>query len=333
MNSHSHLTLDRIMFSVPIEAVNILDESKFLVNATMSGGILGRFYSSERTDLPYLLHIKVNHNTQEVVVNVSSKCLMDRYHELISIDTITSVITAINTLGLVSLDPDIVLKKGKVLSCDVTQDRDETLSPTRINMLQASVEKKNWIPLSYPNGILFMKRAKGGKSSGQSLTMYDKASEMASRGKQFLKHIKNAKQLLSHFEGKTRYELKLSSVSAIRSNLSIQDTKIQTVLNASDQVIDNIISHLIDLKALETNNELVDSLNQYTSNKGRSALNTYKNYLLCKDCNFDWDRIQLVVGRFISPKTNIKTALKPYRSIVVNNLRERQATDDVVKTE
>lgn len=322
MNSHSPLTLDRVMISVPLEAVTTVNESSFLVHSTSSGGILSRYYSSKRTDLPYWLSIKVDHRKNVVIIDVSSKCLMDRYHELINTDTIGTVLKAINELGIVELDIVRVMKDAMVLSCDVTQDRYETLSPQRIEIMRLSLIKANWNPIPYQTGILFVKRGPKGRSSGQSLTLYDKHTEMLkSNNKRFRDSVKNPSLLLDQFVGKTRYELKLTTKKAVKGTLCVGDNRLETVLNASINAIDRVITQLFDTEEIERNNTLVDALGLHQTNKGKKAIDAYKNYLLCKECNYDLDKVKLILRQLLSHTTSLTVAISPYRQIIINRAR------------
>lgn len=323
MSNYNFITLDRLKVSVPSKFIKVMNHRMFINTTTSSGSVLSQTYSSEFNGLPFLLMIKVKLNTLETVIELSSKCLLDRYSELISLDNIYDVFESIRDLNIIDFEIEDLITNAQVLSCDVTEDRHEILTDRQIQIMNLAVKKANWVSQPYPNGLLFVKRNKAGKRVGQSITIYNKEIEIiGSNNFPFLNSLDDPQKLINHFIGVTRYEMKLTSKRAILSTLNITESTLLTVLSTNIGSIDRLLATIIDPDLAKQNDSFLDDINSFAHGKGKRALDNYKNHLLCKECNYDMNKIRVVVSSLISDKTNLKVACKPYQKILVNFFNE-----------
>ena len=111
------ITFDKLKIVSDISAIDIHDISRFDI-ITKNGVVSALKYYQE---LPYLLMIKVDYQSREVVVEFSGKVLGKDYPKLISISTIAKCFENINALGFCSLDVETMMDSD-VVKCDVTKD-------------------------------------------------------------------------------------------------------------------------------------------------------------------------------------------------------------------
>lgn len=81
-------------------------------------------------------------------------------------------------------------------------------------------------------GIDFIRDVKSPKCK-ECIRIYRKEREITkSKNKAFLDTLPNKQEVIEHFKGVTRFEVKLETISKVRSYLNIKDTYINEVLNA-----------------------------------------------------------------------------------------------------
>lgn len=311
------ISFDRLMFTMPLSVVRGFNSQRFLTQVTSTGKPLSYTFDAAKSyRFPYLFRVKLELGREQVMINISSKCLLDRYPEGITRNNIEDVFTLINESGVLQLDVEAALSTAMVVQCDVKEDRRETLSANEISALGLSVVHKNWQVQKYPKGITFIKVSRSFRPTGVSLTLYLKGDQMSTGQTEFLKAVVNPAVLLKSFEGIVRYELKANNARSVRQVLGISDLKLLTVLNANGSPIEKVMNKILSREIQQGSRQLLDDAETVAAATGKRAINDFKNYLLCQHCEFDLATLRVLLGKMMSPRTNITAALKPYRKII-----------------
>jgi hypothetical protein len=126
MNFYDNLKLKYLFSHTSDEGKSIiLDTSKLVAGKHRKK----RKGESENKEFYYLENPPLGINKFEfipsdnsLIMEISSKILLDRYKELISKDNFDFVIDKINSLGIIKIDHENFISNARVLSAHVTQD-------------------------------------------------------------------------------------------------------------------------------------------------------------------------------------------------------------------
>lgn len=236
------LRFDKMKIVVPDYVVSVINERS--VNRTFNGdSLVGMKYEVKD---PCNISVKVDYNHKETVVEFTGKILGDRYPELISRDTISACLQRINDMGAIKLDVEMVLLLGEVNKCDVTADIpfEEIEAFKRFantnyaNKFRYKSENRN-------NGLTICNSVTTARHK-KRMAVYDKANELQmATNRSFLNSLNDKDALVSYFDGKVRFERNLTTKVSIRKALSIEDNRIETVLNADAEPIKDILYEAI----------------------------------------------------------------------------------------
>lgn len=200
-----------------------------------NGDLIGQYYSSENDKLvPFNLFIAVSKPKQTLTLEFSSKILGEDYPKLISKYTIRQSLENINKLGICRIDVDGILQTGCITSADVTKDVHVTLSDETLQALSIWVKNYRRYKWDYydSEGIDFIRNVKSSKCK-ECIRIYRKEKEIIKpKNKDFLALLPNKWDVINHFKGVTRFEVKLETVNKVRDYLNLQDTYISDVLES-----------------------------------------------------------------------------------------------------
>lgn len=308
LHTDKFVTFDRIMFKIPLEYLEDMSNVSFLGTMTPSGIYINKIYKQTH---PYSMWIKVDYSKNEVIINVSAKCLQGDYSKLISKQTFSKLVDNINDTGIIKINSSDIIYNSEVLSCDVTDDRAETLTKQKISSLQLAMKSNIWKAQPYQTGILFEKKK-------MSLTIYDKQKEIVKYKHKYDENFFDVSQLILSFNGKIRYELKLNSVEIVKRyicNEKVESLSLYHLLYSVKDPIEEVISQIFH-KDFKTLSDEFDKKLTIAKQAEIRPINYYKNQLFCKEFDYDIDKIRIALKELTSTKSNISGLLGPYKNII-----------------
>lgn len=292
------LKIDKIKIVSNIQNISNINEDKF-TTIIKDGCITEKKFTSLS---PYLLYIEADLREQELVIEFSSKILLNNYPHSINITNIRECLSTINTLGLCDIDIDSIIEDGSVVKVDVCQDIDYNDCKSLCKSIRSSISNYRAYTAKMVGTNLTIDKNVTTKGLKRRLIIYDKARELTkAENRKFIESLTDSESLLNYFNGKIRFEMNLNSKEQIRQCLKVTDTSIDAVLNTEADPIWDFLSEALD------DGEI--------SSRSRS-LTEFKNILLLKYCNNDLAKVEAVVREHCSPNTHISQVMKPYRELL-----------------
>ena len=288
------ITFDKLKIVADIQAITVLDESRF--EFIEKDGIVSslKYYQEH----PFLLKIKVDYECGEAVIEFCGKILGKDYPKLISKDTIKQCFQAIEALGFVEVD-FAAMMEAEVVKCDVTKDIPVEDVTQVTNYIRSHIKNYHQFQCrKLRNGNVVVDKNVISRKTKKRMTIYDKGNEMCrSANRPFVE--KNG--LKEVFSGMCRFELNLDSKEQIRKSLRIADTKLMTVLSADEDPITDFLDEVVEPQDAVT----------------MSDKKSYVTMLVLKDCDYDLEKVEAKMRAFYRSKgTSISKVMEPYRSMM-----------------
>lgn len=303
------ITFDKLKLVADITAVIEFDDSQF-EKTEKNGSCTYKYYQ----EVPYLLAIKIDCPEKEVVIEFTGKILGSDYPKLISMNTIRQCFQAINSIGIVTLDVEVMMD-ADVVKCDVTKDIHSDDVPKLTNYVRQHISNyQKYICRKLRNNNLVVEKNVVTRKMKKRMTIYDKGKEMQKVENQ---RFVEAYGLEGAFDGICRFELNLNSKEQIRNALGSSNTKLQTVLSSDA----NPITDFLD--------EVIGSTPEPTSMTDKKS---YVTMLVLKDCDYDLEKVEAKMRQFYTSRgTNINVIMQPYRQMMeqMNSAIETNYWDDV----
>lgn len=292
------LKIDKIKIVSNIQNISNINEDKF-TTIIKDGCITERKFTSLS---PYLLYIEADLQEQELVIEFSSKILLNNYPHSINITNIRECLSTINTLGLCDLDINSIIEDGGVVKVDVCKDIDYNDCKGLCKSIRSSISNYRAYTAKLNGTNLTIDKTANTKSLKRRIIIYDKAKELKkATNRRFIESLTDKQAVLDHFNGKIRFEMNLNSKEQIRQCLKVTGTSVDVVLNTEADPIWDFLSEALDDGKI--------------SSKSRS-LTEFKNLLLLQYCNNDLAKVEAVVREHCSPNTHISQVMKPYRELL-----------------
>ena len=233
MNSYENKNLK-------FDTIKIRTNKEYLINTNIqfnknynkNGDLIGIYYNSKNDNsIPYDLFIGINHHSQSLTLEFSSKILLDDYPKLITRTTFRQCLENINKLGICTIDVDRIISDCHFSKIHITIDIDYILTNDKLSSLNSCVgnyRRFKWA--HYENeGIRYTKDVKS-KTCKETIVIYNKEKEiLSSKNKQFLDLLDNPNTVIDSFEGKTRIEMELDSPKKICKFLNIGSSHINYI--------------------------------------------------------------------------------------------------------
>lgn len=291
---------DKIKLISRLEYAEIIDTSKF-TSVIKEGNLLYHKYTQSK---PYNLDIRIDYNQRELVLEFTGKVLLERYRELINIETIACCLENINKLNIVKLDINQIITDSQVCLCDATKDivTDTDIKDmiTQIKTMISSYDKWKYKP--YSGGIDISNCAKT-KRHKKRVIIYDKYEEMKmATNREFLKTIRNGEEMLNSFKSIKRFELNICNMEQIRTLLEITDNSLLSVLNSTANPILTIINKMLIRKNLIDNKDI--------------TIDEIPRQALLEKYEYDLGKIEMVIRQHSAKTTSIKKAMQPYKNLI-----------------
>lgn len=293
-------TFDKIKLISRLEYAEIIDTSKF-TEVTKDGNLLYYKYTQNK---PFNLNIKIDYKQSQLVLEFTGKVLLERYRELINIETIAYCLENINKLNIIKLDTSQIIIDSQVCLCDATKDiiidTDIKDMIAQIKTMISSYDK--WKYKLYSGGIDISNCAKT-KRHKKRVIIYDKYKEMKMAiNREFLKTISNREEMLNSFKNVKRFELNINTMEQVKTLLKIEDNSLLSVLNSTANPISIIIDKILIEKSLISNKDItIDELPR------QALLEKYE---------YDLGKIEMVIRQHSAKTTSIKKAMQPYKNLM-----------------
>ena len=290
------IRLDKIKIIAPITAIRGYENNSCFEETSKDNEIRRYKFSTNR---PFL-HVIVTPSEFKVSVEFSGKILGERYPELISKDTFTTCLDRINNMGLFNLNAAQILMEGVVGQCDITADIEVIDADKLSHFLLSHIASPKWTVETYGGGIVIRKTVKTTKYQ-RRLTIYNKEAEMQKQSNlDFLSQLDNSQAVVDYFKNKTRLELNLNSMQAIRDALGIESNSIRSVLQAECNPIRDVVHSSVKLS---------------TDEKEVKSLRDFERCAVLEKYNFDLSLIRANISRFFSNPNSVNKALAVYRNL------------------
>ena len=292
------LKFDKMKLVTKIDYISDMDYGKFVLNSR-EDNILYYKYQQER---PFYLMIMVNYQHDELIVEFTGKILLDNYTNLIDAYTAKDCLSQINRLGICHLDVDSIMEDCNVVKCDVTKDIEcYQIQDIITNVRQNLSNYKKWITRPYPKEGITIENVVKTPRYKKRLIIYDKAKELQSAdNRYFLNAVSNPDEILSYFNGKTRFELNINTMDQIRNLLNIPNNTLSAVLASKANPILSVIDEAI----------------KYNAHQQRTmTLRDYEHSLLLKECGYDMSAVEAKVRALSAKTTSITRVMKVYKDL------------------
>lgn len=296
------ICFDRMKLSIPKEYIINVDYDKFRDLSEKENII----YHKYEIKSPYKLTIIIRPN--ELVIEFSSKILLDKYIDLINKNNIHDCFYNINKLGLINLDIDKILIDSKVLSCDITKDFKASLADIKQYIILNTIDRLNWT-LTTPkktNNIILENNVMT-KCYKKRITFYDKNKEILSApNKEFLNLLQDQQKVLDYFsENNVRIECNIKTEKQIRNMLNIKENQLLDVLNTEENPLQTIL------------NEAVRNVNDidFNSTNNITGLKENEKLAIIEKCGYDMLAVEQFIKTIIPPTTPLARTLEPYYKV------------------
>ena len=299
------ITFDRLRLSIPKEYVKILDEGSF--TTTIGGDGVIKRTQFEQTS-PFFYRILTENSKNTVIVEFSGKSLLDDYPSLISHSNVSKCIENINKQGICEIAAEQTIQTAYVLQCDVTSDiHCKYTIPEIYSKINLSSSKK-WCIRDVTSNRFTIESTVTTKRLKSRLVVYDKEEEMNRKANNdFLHSVTNRDIQLNYFQGKIRFELNLNSIDRIRHFFGLNQTKLTDLLYSRADPIGKFLH-----ESLTYNDPISRAID-----KSRN-LRVLEHLLLLAICNFDLNKLELVIRDLYGSSRSIKRVMDSYRPILAN---------------
>ena len=266
---------------------------------------------------PYSLFIQWHKQHHELVIEFTSKILLDDCIHLINIDTIRACLTNLNQNSPCQLNIDNILKDAIVQKCDVTHDITFDNLNTLKEQIRGHLSNYNkWIDIKYSNNGMVIQNTVSTAKCKKRLIIYDKSKELAkSKNYSFMHTLYDKQKIESYYTNKIRFELNINTVTQIKVLLDIPDNKLSSVLSSNASPIVKVFDEAI---LIPEQNGYSTELNTYDklTFKDFTNITDFKNYLVLKECGFDMKKLSISLKQLYSEKTQWTKTLKPYQELL-----------------
>jgi hypothetical protein len=229
--------------NLKFDTIIIRTKKEYLINIIVPfspkinkyGECTGMYYSAkDDKSIPYDLFIGINHNSQSLTLEFSSKVLLDDYPKLITQATFRQCLDNINKLGICTIDIDRIVSDCYFSKVHITNDIDYTLTNDRLSILNSCVgdyRRYKWTHYE-GEGIRYTKDVKSNDCK-ETIVIYNKEKEiLSSKNKKFLDLLDNPDKIIDSFIGKTRFEMELDKPKKICNFLNIGSSHINYIFGS-----------------------------------------------------------------------------------------------------
>ncbi len=287
---------------------------------------------------PYNIYMNYSLQDNKCIIEFSSKILLDRYPELINRNNIYDCFQNFENIGFCKMDIDGIVNDCELLTCDITSDICGIVQPDRLAMKSCLVNHNKFRVQKYGNSGHAVNKMV--KTSNRKLRMiiYDKGKELGKKNNaEFLGMLNDADSMLAYFDGKFRLEANVNTKEQIRKLFQTSTTDLLDVLHSEANPLLTLFDEVFAFpEEPEQQNLVMPSPLSYPE------LKMVKNALLLQACEYDMEKVDLVLNNTLSPRTDkskyraelnkmLNSYPLPNKNIqVMKIIREHIATSNVV---
>ena len=251
---------------------------------------------------PYNLFINYSLVDNNCVIEFSAKVLQDRYPELINKNNIHDCFKNVNDLGFCEIDINGIANDSKLLSCDVTTDIDNVSMPDKLAIKSCLKHLNKYQVQKYGNSGHTITKMVKTKNRQIRLSIYDKSKELyKATNADFLELCNDRYGMLAYFNGKFRLEANVKTKLQIKQLFNINDNNLIDVLNSPANPLLTLFDEVFIFPE-EPDQQIQDKPDPLTLGK----LSDVKNALLLEKCDYDIEKVEVVLKTSLSPNTNTR---------------------------
>jgi hypothetical protein len=290
------VTLDRIKILTDKKHIKSVDSD---VATTILKSNIGKAirYSQKK---PFNIYLNYSLQDDTCIIEFSSKLLLDRYPELINRNNIHKCFEDLGSIGFCELDIDGIVHHSELLTCDVTSDISGIVQPDRLGMKSCLVNHNKFRVQKYGNNGYTVNKMVKTTNRQLRMIIYDKGKELRKKNNaEYLAMLSDADSLLSYFDGKFRVEANINTKEQIRQLFHTKTTDLLDVLNSDANPLLTLFDEVFVFpeEPEKQNQEMPSPLSH-------PKLKTVKNALLLQACEYDMEKVDLVLNNTLSPCTD-----------------------------
>jgi len=249
---------------------------------------------------PFNIYLNYSLVDDTCILEFSSKLLLDRYPELINKTNILNCLENLGNFGFCELDTDGIVHQSELLTCDVTSDIVGIVQPDRLAMKSCLLNHNKFRVQKYGNSGYTVNKMVKTTSRRLRMIIYDKGKELRKKtNAEYLSMLSDADSLLSYFDGKFRVEANINTKEQIRKLFHTKTTDLLDVLNSKANPLLTLFDEVFVFseEPEQQNQEMPSPLSHL-------KLKTVKNALLLEACEYDMEKVDLLLNNTLSPNTD-----------------------------
>ncbi len=250
--------------------------------------------------IPFNIYMNYSLQDNRCVIEFSSKVLLDRYPELININNIRQCFENLNRIGFCEMDVEGIIHNSELLTCDVTCDISGIVQPDLLAMKSCLKNHNKFRVQKYGNSGHTISKMVKTRNRQLRISIYDKGKELRKKtNSEFLSMLSDADSMLAYFDGKFRVEDNINTKEQIRQLFQTISTDLLLVLYSEANPLLTIFDEFFEFpKELEQQNLVMPSPLSYPK------LRMVKDALLLEACEYDMEKVDLVLNNTLSPNTD-----------------------------
>jgi len=290
---------------VTLDRIKILTDKKHIkrinsdVTTTILKNNIGKAirYSQKK---PFNIYMNYSLLDNTCILEFSSKLLLDRYPELINRNNIHECFENIEEIGFCEVDIDGIINHSELLTCDVTKDISGIVQPDRLAMKSCLINHNKFRVQKYGNSGHTVNKMV--KTSNRQLRMiiYDKEKELRKKtNAEFLGMLNDVDSMLAYFAGKFRVEANINTKEQIRQLFHTETTDLLDVLDSKANPLLTMFDEVFTFPEEPDQHNLA-----MPSPLSLQTLKMVKNALLLEACEYDMEKVDLILNNTLSPNTD-----------------------------
>lgn len=290
------VTLDRIKILTDKKHIKSMDSD--VTTKILRSNIGTAIRYSQK--MPFNIYMNYSLQDNRCVIELSSKVLLDRYPELININNIQQCFENINRIGFCEMEVDGIIHNSELLTCDVTSDISGIVQPDRLAMKSCLVNHNKFRVQKYGNSGYTINKMVKTRNRQIRIIIYDKGKELRKKNNtEYLGMLTDADSMLTYFDGKFRMEANISTKEQIRQLFQTKSTDLLDVLKSEANPLLTIFDEVFAFpEEPEHQNQVMPSPLSFPK------LRMVKNALLLAACEYDMEKVDLVLNNTLSPHTD-----------------------------
>ncbi len=276
-----------------------------------NGNLIKSLRLIKSDSLPYgVKSIQINELTSEVMIELSAKILLDRYNDLITINTIKQALDNLNKTKGISFDTNCIIDKGMFCKVDVANDLNVLYDPADyISVLQFfSVNDRFFIEAYKDQSIVFRSCT---KSKKRRLIFYRKYPELLKKeNNRLLKY-----GLLENYKQVIRVEQNIVTFEAMRKAFQVEEPYIKSLLESKSKPNYDLFQNIktkVTFSLLEKYRHKDISYHDIVKREGMKTI--------AKECLYDVQLIKLFIKHYV--KGNVSRYVREYKTLLADMKNE-----------